>query len=327
MARKYWGYRIDTNHIDFFRSELEKGNLRQGWGGAPHQNLRMNPTGGARRNLPIFNKVKKGDLLLIPRLPTKNEVAIVEATEDFKIGYRFDIDQKRRDYGHIFPAKLVKQFTRSNENIAGNIRATLKNVSRFWNIDHCATEIEALIKLNDSELRDKISYATKFINTINDSFRSSFNPNAFSNEIFEKLSLGFSNEEWEYALVEGLRKLFPEPIVVERTGGPSEVEHGTDILIKIPGLLKYQYCIAIQIKDYRGIVSDNPIKQLSKADKYWNNENTKLIDKILIITKSCKEENSKLLERPEDDIRIIFADDLKELLNQIGLSYIGIGED
>ncbi len=30
MTRNYWGYRINKNKIDFFRSELEQGRLRQG---------------------------------------------------------------------------------------------------------------------------------------------------------------------------------------------------------------------------------------------------------------------------------------------------------
>ena len=40
---------------------------------------------GAGRNRPIFNKVKKGDILLIPQIPSWGEVALVEATEDFNI--------------------------------------------------------------------------------------------------------------------------------------------------------------------------------------------------------------------------------------------------
>jgi hypothetical protein len=30
--RNYWGYRIDTTRIDYFKSELSNGILRQGWG-------------------------------------------------------------------------------------------------------------------------------------------------------------------------------------------------------------------------------------------------------------------------------------------------------
>lgn len=70
-----------------------------------------------QEEISIFNKVKKGDILLVPRLPTWDEVAVLEATEDFSNGYEFSIDQTLKDYGHIFPAKKIKQFVRSNENI------------------------------------------------------------------------------------------------------------------------------------------------------------------------------------------------------------------
>ena len=68
MKRNYWGYRIDTDHIDFFRRELENGILRQGWGWDQEQDLRdLKMDEGAKRNLPIYSKVKKNDILLIPR--------------------------------------------------------------------------------------------------------------------------------------------------------------------------------------------------------------------------------------------------------------------
>lgn len=71
MAKNFWGYRIDTNNIDFFRNELEEKRLRQGWGYNEGQDLRkLTVNQGAKGNLPILQKVKKGDILLIPRLPT-----------------------------------------------------------------------------------------------------------------------------------------------------------------------------------------------------------------------------------------------------------------
>ena len=75
MNKHYWGYRIDTNQIDFFRKELESGVLRQGWGWHKKQDLRnLKMDEGARRNLSIYNKVKKDDILLIPRCPRNNFV-------------------------------------------------------------------------------------------------------------------------------------------------------------------------------------------------------------------------------------------------------------
>jgi len=324
MARNYWGYRINKNKIDFFRSELEQGRLRQGWGWDPKQclnNLEMDS--GAKRNLPIFNKVKKGDILLIPRLPTWNEVAVVEATEDFDKGYKYEIDQNLGDYGHIFPARQIKQFVRKNESISGDIRSTLKNVSRFWSVGHCADAIEQVIAKEDSELRNEVSFTDRFHSILTDSLSNSFDTERFSNEVYDRLNANLSNEEGEYALVEGLKKIYPAPIVVERTGGILEKQHGTDILIKFPGLSDFQYAIAIQVKDYSGYMSGYAVKQISKADDYWKNEGLVLIDKYVIVTK-CKKEQNLSVVNLDNSVKIIFANELKELLLKIGMSEMGL---
>lgn len=325
MTRNYWGYRINKNEIDYFRSELEQGRLRQGWGWDEKQclsDLRMDS--GAMRNLPIFNKVKKGDILLIPRLPTWNEVAVVEATEDFDKGYKYEIDSSLNDYGHIFPAKLIKQFVRKNESVSGDIRSTLKNVSRFWSVGHCANSIDKVIQKDDKDLRSEQSFINRFHHILNDSLKKSFDSERFSNELYERLNESLSNEEWEYALVEGLRKIYPSPIVVERTGGILEKQHGTDILIKFPGLSDYQYAIAIQVKDYSGYMSGYAVKQISKADDYWKKEEgLVLIDKYVIVTK-CKQESNLEIAKIDNSVKIIFAHELKDLLMKMGMIETGL---
>ena len=90
----YWGYRIDTRARDYFYEEIEKGNLRQGWGYMESQDLRLGKgtDESAKGNFPIYEKVKRGDILLVPRAGNWNNIAIVEATDDFCTGYRFEID-------------------------------------------------------------------------------------------------------------------------------------------------------------------------------------------------------------------------------------------
>ena len=100
----YWGYRVDTDAREYFYKEILNDRLRQGWGYDKSQDLKLGDKTdqSARRNFPIFNKVKKGDILLVPRIEAWDEVAIVEALEDFNTGYRFEIDPIKKDYGHIF---------------------------------------------------------------------------------------------------------------------------------------------------------------------------------------------------------------------------------
>ena len=123
----YWGYRIDSKYAYFFFDEVQAGRLRQGWGYKDSQNLRLdNIDESARRNLAIFNKVKKGDILLIPHMREWDEITIVEATMDFSEGYRFEIAhvEKDDDYGHIFPVRYLKKFSKHNYRVGADIKET-----------------------------------------------------------------------------------------------------------------------------------------------------------------------------------------------------------
>jgi hypothetical protein len=323
MSKKnYWCYRIDTNRIKFFMDELNNGRLRQGWGWDERQDLRnFKMDEGAKRNRPMFKKVKKGDILLIPQLPNWGQVAFVEATEDWSIGYEFKIDQNLGDYGHIFPAKYIKRFTRNNENVTGNLRSTLKNPSRFWSINHYADDVEALLNVPQDGLVRKQDHQSRLTSLIGDVFNEVFDEQLFSNKIYDKCIEQFTREEWEFALVSGLQEVFPY-YQIERVGGKEEKNHGTDILIKLPSLLSdYEYAIAIQVKDYSGTVSQAVINQINKADDYWESENLKLIEKWIIITKASKDVNVELRDN-DSDVKIIFAGELKGLLNRIAKKMI-----
>lgn len=325
--KSYWGYRINYDEIDFFRKELETGRLRQGWGWLKGQNLRhFRVDHGARRNFAMFNKVKAGDLLLVPRLPSWGEVAVVQATEDWNAGYRYEIHDEKADYGHIFPAKLLASFVRNNEHVPASIRSTLKNISRFWNANHCGPDIESLLQQDAETLRNPQSFEARFRNTIEDSFAQLFDSRAFSTTVSEKMRKQFGREEWEYALIYGLRELLPSQYVVEHVGGRGEEHHGTDILVTMPGLLGDEYAIAIQVKDYDGYVGSDVIAQIGKADAYWTNENRKLVDKIVVVTRATKTANQELDENP-DGVRVVFADQLYELIFKISKGVLGLTDE
>lgn len=323
MSKNYWCYRIDKSNIEFFKDELfNEGRLRQGWGRKQDlRNLQLDE--GAGRNKSMFNKVKKNDILLVPQLPDLGKVAIVEATEDWSKGYDFRVEENLKDFGHIFPAKFLKSFTRNSKEVTGNLRSTLRNPSRFWNINHYTEDVENLINSNQNELDKKQDYESRLLSTIGSVFNESFIEKDFKNDLYDKLNDQFTSEEWEFILVNGLRKIFPF-YQIERVGGKEEKKHGTDILIKMPSLISsYEYGISIQVKDYEGVVGEEVIQQINKADEYWNNENFKLIEKWVIVTRTSKEENNGLVSNTSN-VKFIFANGLKELLNTMAKSFIGI---
>jgi hypothetical protein len=257
------------------------------------------------------------------QLPNWGEVALVEATDDWNKGYFFDISPKYGDYGHVFPAKYLKKFTRDNANVTGNLRSTLKNLSRFWNINHYSDDVDLLLNSENTELSKRQDHNSRLESSIGSVFNDVFDQTLFADKLFEKLTEQFTREEWEFALVYGLKQMFPF-YQIERVGGKEEKNHGTDILIKIPSILSnYGYAIAIQVKDYDGFVGNEVIAQINKADNYWDSENLKLIEKIVIITKAKKDENIRLLEN-DKNVKFIFATELKQLLTEIGKCFIGM---
>lgn len=321
--RHYWGYRINTDYAKFFWEELCNGRLRQGWGYDPGQDLRnMTVDEGASRNRRMLD-VKKGDILLIPRIHQWDEVTIVEATDDWWPGYRYEIHESYGDYGHIFPARFIRHFKRDSEAVSGEVRSSLHNPMRFWNMDYYKDSIEQILTAEQSVLEQSQNLEERFGHSIVEVFGSAFDSRKFSDELFDKMCQQFTREEWEFALVEGLRQLYPEPFfTVKRTGGTTEVFHGTDITITFRSIAEEtEYVIAIQVKDYDGYVANDVIEQINKAEKYFKEQNKQLIDKIVIITKARKEVNQNLIEN-KGDVKIIFADELRPLLSRMGRQYL-----
>ena len=332
--KNYWGYRIDVKNQDFFFKELEQGRLRQGWGYAENQKLPDTKDSDARKNLSMYNNVKKGDILLIPRLPDWGSVAISEAAEDWnnkEKGYRFEIaklDDGNEDYGHIFPARYIGCFNRHGKDVSGNIQSTLKARNRFWNISRLSKDVEKIIQ-NLENNKISVSVNESIENIISEEMETYLKLlNEFSETIYKKYDDKFKAADWEKVLKNILEKIYPSEYIVENIGGIKEEKHGTDISITIPGIFE-NYVIAIQIKNYKDVVNniDTIIEQINKSEEYeWSN-NRKLIDKILIITSAKKKDNLNLVEKcQEKNIKVIFSEELKKLILLSNIKSIGLKE-
>jgi hypothetical protein len=317
----YWAYRIDNDYKDFFFDEIQHGRLRQGWGYSENQDLsKDNVDISARRNLPIYHKVKKGDYLLIPHIPEWDEIAIVSAIEDFDVGYRFGIDENKGDYGHIFPVKFVKRFSKYNINVDGAIRETFKCRSRFWSINKCEDEIKKILDTDNDKLVSASSYEARFRKQVENAFCEE----SFADRLYKELNETVQGPEWEVMLCEGLKKILPDSYSVQTTSNIEENKHGADIIIRIPGLLDVSYVIAIQVKDYQDCVGNQVVDQICKADSYFDKDNEILIDKYIIITRANQELNEQLKKAAEEkNVKILFDKDVKRLLSKISKAFLG----
>lgn len=318
---RYWGFRISTDNIQYFAAELKQGRLRQGWGYDKGQDLRdFTFDGGARRNLRML-EVRKGDLLLVPRLPEWGRVAIVEATQDWSDGYRFQIDRGIGDFGHIFPAELVTSFARRNEHVAGDIRATLRNPSRFWNIDHLDTDIRRLYN-ETADLGSSKAPLEKAQEIAAGVFNEVLSTGDFGTKVFSRVNEALEGKDWERVLQAVIAMRYPTAIV-DVVQGRAEARHGTDILVKLPDITgESTYAIAIQVKDHVGTVNTTALEQIGKA-AYWEKEHDlRLIQRVVVFTRATKADNEHLAELEKNsDVQIVFGDALLAILGQWALRH------
>lgn len=325
---QYWCFRIDTwRSPDFYVDQLKKhGRLRQGWGWSDDQDLGkiVAPVPKDQKpNLRMFNEVKKGDIILVPRIPEWPFVTIARATEDWDVGYLFEIDAKFEDYGHCFPAEYDTHFDRQDDDVRGDLRTTLRCQSRFWNANRYKDSIEKLIGRDSKELTSPQSRNARF----NDTVRSVLGDNRkqIEDDLLKALSGQFQSDEWEDALKTGLEALFPT-YKVEVTGGRGEEKHGTDILLTMPGLLEDYYGIALQVKDWQGEAWNikSAIAQIENAEEDWKEirADLRIVDKIIILTEANELPPEAKKEANEKDITILYSENLKQLLRKMAFATV-----
>ena len=172
--------------------------------------------------------------------------------------------------------------------------------------------------------KESTSVVENIKNIVSEQVKSHFDLKECCDKIVDEYNQKFTASQWEEVLKDILEKIYPE-YKIEKKGGSKEEEHGTDVLINVPGISE-NYNIAIQVKNYTGNISDNKIaeiiEQINKAgdnenegDNEYEEEESKLIEKILVITPAKKEENPKLIEEcKKEDIKVIFSEELKNLI-------------
>lgn len=190
-------------------------------------------------------------------------------------------------------------------------------------MDYYCEDIENILNADQTKLDTPKDYVDRFTDTIEKVFHEKFKEQEFKSDLYKEVSNGLQASEWENPLVEGLKLLYPEPLFrVVKKGGCSEEKHGTDIAIYIRSfLLEREDVIAIQVKDYKNVVSSDVFAQINKADEYFKEQGQKVIEKILIVIGARKDENQNLLKN-RGDVEILFAEDVKSLLAKIGLEFV-----
>jgi hypothetical protein len=281
----------------------------------------MEVDAGAARNLQMFSRVKKGDYILIPHVPQYGYITIAEASEDWDKGYQFSIRAKSNDHGHIFPAKPLRNFRRGNHKVPASVTGTFRNPSRFWKVTYLKEDIERVLELPVEDLEPTSSVVDRWRQQIEDITGQS----GLQKELFNVAEKYFSKSDWEYLLTEALQRLNPG-WKIRRTGGKAEAKHGTDILATIPDLLgDGELGVAIQVKDYQGAISEDPIKQVQKAKSsgYWKELNVEVVQLIVAVVRGDKETGHELQNAADNaGVRLIWSTDVEDLIFRSACRFI-----
>ena len=178
--------------------------------------------------------------------------------------------------------------------------------------------------------KESTSVVENIKSIVSEKVKTYFDLKECCDKIVDEYNQKFTASQWEEVLKDILEKIYPE-YKIKKKGGSKEEEHGTDVLVNVPGISR-SYNIAIQVKNYTGNISDNKIaeiiEQINKAgDNEYEEEESKLIEKILVITPAKKEENPKLIEEcKKEDIKVIFSEELKKLIFQSIIESIDLKE-
>lgn len=184
----YYIFRIDYSERDYFKENLEKGILRQGWGVENLSLLNENgeirsheewvntcpenwrDTDEARRylrnkntNLRKMLEMKEGDIILIPKFPEWNMFSLYRVTGK----YYFDLEEKG-DYGHCIPVEIAtmaqdeidKCFTyNGNDNtkiIHSKLRGYQTAINSVYNSE-VISAIESLLQIKSIKEESQIT--------------------------------------------------------------------------------------------------------------------------------------------------------------------------
>ena len=268
---RYWVMRVDHRDAkDFLWQELTAGRLRQGWGYQADQDLeviaRKKAAGaqvndhqhatwrGNRRMLPSEpDSIQRGDIILVPHLPTDRHWSIARVVGS----YRFDIPGDPKDYGHVLPVELL-----SNEHpvafqahdVAAGLRETMHNLSRLWNIDHLGDHVDSILRSLSERGRILEDPGLDRLETI---------LGALERHGWTQFRFHFMGAEFEKPCVRLLEALYGEGNV-EHTGGSSE--KGADALCTHRDPLGVPHLVAVQIKMWTWDASwTRPLEQIKQA--------------------------------------------------------------
>jgi hypothetical protein len=338
---KCWVVRTDKSNKELLLKELQEGRLRQGWGYAEDQDLRVvykkiekkenlsETQKETLRHKYLFSKfeygLKTGDIVLIPNLPKQGFFCVAEVVGDYYYQMREltkeeQVHGAEKDYGHVLPVRLViKSVNSNNENVDACIRNTFRTPMRMWSIFDYFSSIEKLLKA--AKEGENLESATTPREKLKTALTSAFDSveGALFKKLKEELKKGFHSAEWEEPICELFKALYPDAVVTHKGGAG---EKGADILVRIPNYFDEDspWIIPVQVKNHKEETETgvDAIGQLERAYEAYKNDGE--IISLVVITTANKVSNDftdnaeKLSEKTKVPVRCIKGDEFYDLM-------------
>lgn len=270
-----WVVRTDVNYVsDVITPSLDRGELRQGWAYRDDQDLNVIGPLVNERGRGALNKhqqatwrrvqrfwpshwdpVRKGDRIVLPKVPGYGQWRIVEALGE----YRFERHPETGDHGHVLSVRtLVPQVSSSNAAVGAGLQRTMRSQGPMWSIDHLAGELNRLIAAHGSIDLTLADDATVRLRGVLDDTLAA---------LMERLRRDFQANQLEEPVHRLLLQMFDSATVEKRAGAS---EHGADFIVRERDRFDHERTTVVQLKDYENVLSGTrPLEQIREAHAWW----------------------------------------------------------
>lgn len=269
---RVWVVRTDVNHVeDVIFPSLKAGELRQGWGGRPDEDLNVIGPIVDERGRGALNAAQKatwrrvqrfwpghwdpvqcGDLVLLPKVPGWGRWALAEVTGT----YRYAPHPDTQDHGHILPVKLlVSEISPTNAAVSARLQRTMRNQGPMWNIDVLADDVMRLVEAG-VEVRAPDDASVRLQAVLDDTLTG----------LLDRVRREFRANQLEEPVHRLLDRVFDDASV-ERTSGRGE--HGADFVIREEDRFEHEHTTVVQLKDYKTLSGDRPLDQVREAVAWY----------------------------------------------------------
>jgi hypothetical protein len=259
-----WFWNIDLPSQPYFRTELEHGRLRQGWGYEDNLDLRKLKT-KIDKSAKLDEKeheawshcqsmlayIKPDDLVVVKNIPSSDKFTIVKITG----AYNYRIDEEAGDFGHMLPTSGPQVFAKYAKAVPAPLLNALNRAQAaiIPTYKHHETVIQLYAVTDEQEKNKPEEFAEKFRRW----------QQVATKALKAQLAKDLSPKQAERLILMLLSRNRPDGSVLW-TAGPKE--HGADFVVTVDNGYGLATSMGVQAKMHWDVDDDTRgLDQLEQA--------------------------------------------------------------